>query len=76
METVKLQDDLLSTCGAAAGCIRPAFGMTETCAGSIYNCQCPQVDIESGREFTSVGSCIPGQSMRIMLGDGKLAGPN
>ncbi|KAL4734113.1 hypothetical protein BDV11DRAFT_209656 [Aspergillus similis] len=46
--------------------IRPGFGMTETCAGSIYSRACP-----------SLGSCIPGMNMRIMstIEPGKPAAP-
>lgn len=46
--------------------IRPGFGMTETCAGSIYSRACPSYDIAQGVEFASLGTCIPGIDMRVM----------
>ncbi|MFE3319838.1 alpha/beta fold hydrolase [Nocardia sp. NPDC059195] len=46
----------------------PAFGMTETCAGSIYNREFPVCD--AGQEFASVGGPIPGLSVRIADDDG------
>lgn len=45
--------------------ITPGFGMTETCAGSIYSCLCPDVDIEANAEFAGLGSCVPGIQMRV-----------
>ncbi|ROW11307.1 hypothetical protein VMCG_01024 [Cytospora schulzeri] len=56
---------LLAKLGAPAHFIRPGFGMTETCAGSIYNVECPTFDLTHGREFTSLGHCIPGMKMRV-----------
>ena len=45
--------------------ITPGFGMTETCAGSIYSRECPDVDVLTGTEFAALGSCIPGIEMRV-----------
>ena len=45
--------------------ITPGFGMTETCAGAIYNRKCPDIDIEAGSDFAALGTCIPGIQMRI-----------
>ena len=53
--------------------IRPRFGMTETCAGSIYGKSCPLYDLKSELEFASLGSCIPGIDMRIITDDGREA---
>lgn len=52
--------------------IRPGFGMTETCAGSIYGKACPSYDLALGLDFASVGSCIPGIQMRIVSGTGSV----
>ncbi|MGW0584223.1 non-ribosomal peptide synthetase, partial [Streptomyces sp. NPDC002920] len=41
----------------------PAFGMTETCAGSIYSTGFPAVD--AGQEFASLGMPVRGLAMRI-----------
>lgn len=45
------------------GALWPAFGMTETCAGCIYNRDFPLAD--AGEEFASVGHAIPGLDMRV-----------
>ena len=57
--------------GAPRSFIRPGFGMTETCAGSIYNANnCPSYDVAQGAEFCSLGECIDGIQMRISRYDG------
>lgn len=56
---------LLAKLGAPEHFIRPDFGMTETCAGSIYNVDCPAFDLTHGKEFTSLSRCIPGMKMRV-----------
>ena len=45
--------------------IVPGFGMTETCAGAIFNRNCPDIDIEDTTEFAALGTCVPGIEMRI-----------
>ena len=57
--------DLLDQFGIARCFLRPGFGMTETCAGSIFGMDCPSYDIERGLEYAALGSCIPGMRMRI-----------
>lgn len=52
--------------GVTSDVIRPGFGMTETCAGSIYSRACPSYDLARGLEFASLGSCISGIEMRVM----------
>jgi len=64
-ETCAAVTRLLTKYGAPARTIVPGFGMTETCAGSIFNTSCPKDDIENGLEFASVGHCMPGVEMRI-----------
>lgn len=51
--------------GAPKDVIVPGFGMTETCAGSIFNTRCPEYDKSRSAEFASVGTCMPGISMRV-----------
>ncbi len=63
----------LAPYGLAASALRPAFGMTETCAGSIYSEAFPGCD--SGREFASVGHPVSGLQMRIAGTDGALVQP-
>ncbi|CCC14582.1 hypothetical protein SMACR_09570 [Sordaria macrospora] len=68
--------DLFGRLGAQRHFLRPGFGMTETCAGSIYGTRCPTFDVAHGREFTSLGRCIPCMSMRVRRdghGSGSLA---
>ncbi|KAH7394853.1 putative polyketide synthase PksJ [Phaeosphaeria sp. MPI-PUGE-AT-0046c] len=55
--------------------ITPGFGMTETCAGSIYSRKCPEVDLHAGTEFTALGTCVPGIEMRTDEGELQVRGP-
>ena len=55
--------------------IRPGFGMTETCAGSIYSKVCPFYDLDAGNAFASLGKPIPGMLIRIADAKGGEAGP-
>ncbi|CAG8043753.1 unnamed protein product [Penicillium olsonii] len=66
---------LLSHYGAPRNVLVPGFGMTETCAGAIFNTNCPQYDIDHKLEFTSVGTCMPGIEMRITGGSNVCASP-
>ena len=56
--------------------IRPGFGMTETCAGSIYHKLCPTYDLRHSLEFAALGSCMPGIEMRIINDNGTKATAN
>ena len=51
--------------GAPKNAVIPGFGMTETCAGAIFNTNFPAYDTRNGFEFASVGKCMPGIHMRI-----------
>jgi len=51
--------------GAPENVIIPGFGMTETCAGAIFNKDFPIYDIRNGLEFASVGKCMPGIHIRV-----------
>ncbi|HEY6925604.1 MAG TPA: non-ribosomal peptide synthetase [Steroidobacteraceae bacterium] len=62
---------LLSRYGLPRSALRPAFGMTETCAGSIYSGSFPEYDI--GQEFASVGEPLDGLQMRVVEEDGGIA---
>ena len=55
---------LLAQYGLPHTALRPAFGMTETCAGSIYSAHFPNCDM--GKEFASVGEPLCGLEMRIV----------
>ncbi|KAB8068191.1 hypothetical protein BDV29DRAFT_195847 [Aspergillus leporis] len=61
---------LLSHYGAPDEVFKPSFGMTETCAGCIFNSQCPSYDRAEHLEFASLGECMPGVRMRVTRLDG------
>lgn len=75
-ETCKAVTQLVQQYGAPGNCVRPGFGMTETCAGSIYNKTCPSYDLNKGLEFASLGSAIPGLKFRVVGDDGGLMKAN
>ncbi|WP_223865342.1 non-ribosomal peptide synthetase [Streptomyces sp. 5-10] len=58
----------LAPYGLDRGVLWPAFGMTETCAGSIYNRDFPDQDLDA--EFAAVGRPVPGLTIRIAAEDG------
>jgi acyl-CoA synthetase (AMP-forming)/AMP-acid ligase II/thioesterase domain-containing protein len=63
----------LSQYGLPRTAVRPAFGMTETCAGAIYSDVFP--DCDAGWEFASVGHPITGLQMRVVKEDGTVSLP-
>ena len=65
VETCAALSELLGRYGAPRNVIVPGFGMTETCAGAIFNCRFPEYDLENGYEFASLGTCMPGMELRI-----------
>ena len=71
VETCAIASQLLQGRGAWPNVIKPAFSMTETCAGSIYNAGFPERDIERNTEFTSLGACHSAMEMRIVDDEGK-----
>ncbi|KAL4897299.1 thioesterase domain protein [Aspergillus ambiguus] len=75
VDTCVRVSELLSMHGAPRNIIVPGFGMTETCAGAIYNTSCPEHDVANGYEFASVGACVPGIEVRITSPDGNVSGP-
>ena len=67
VETCSAVSKLLSAYGAPENLIIPGFGMTETCAGAIYNVDCPRYDLQNDLEFAALGSCMPGIKMRVTI---------
>ncbi|GKZ29645.1 putative NRPS-like protein biosynthetic cluster [Aspergillus brasiliensis] len=57
---------LLAQHGAPENVIVPGFGMTETCAGCIYNLDFPTYDTRNNNECASLGKCVPGVEARII----------
>jgi acyl-CoA synthetase (AMP-forming)/AMP-acid ligase II len=77
VQTCETLTNLLHPFGAPKSFIRPGFGMTETCAGSIYNAiDCPTYDLRRNAEFACLGECIPGMEFRIRLQNGSAAAEN
>ncbi|KJZ74377.1 hypothetical protein HIM_06187 [Hirsutella minnesotensis 3608] len=66
LNTCKMVSHCLAEMGAPKNTLTPGFGMTETCAGAIYNVDCPHYDVKTGRRVASVGKCIQGIEMRVM----------
>jgi long-subunit acyl-CoA synthetase (AMP-forming) len=56
---------LLAKLGAPTNAIVPGCGMTETCAGAIFNTNFPSYDIGYRYKFASLGFCMPDIKMRI-----------
>ncbi|MFI0168723.1 alpha/beta fold hydrolase [Streptomyces sp. NPDC017095] len=59
--------DRLAPYGLRRGALWPAFGMTETCAGSIYNREFPDADRTA--EFAAVGRPVDGLRIRVTADD-------
>ncbi|MEO3958212.1 AMP-binding protein, partial [Chromobacterium piscinae] len=55
---------LLAPHGLAATAISPAFGMTETCAGSVFSHDFPAAD--AGFELAALGRPVRGMQLRIV----------
>jgi acyl-CoA synthetase (AMP-forming)/AMP-acid ligase II/thioesterase domain-containing protein/acyl carrier protein len=58
---------LLYKFGAPHDVVAPGFGMTETCAGCIYNTNCPEYDVQNDHAVASLGKCVKGINMRVAL---------
>ncbi|KAI4596301.1 putative secondary metabolism biosynthetic enzyme [Pestalotiopsis sp. 9143b] len=67
VETCVAASELLSRYGAHLNVITPGFGMTETCAGTIFNTDCPARDIAEGHTFACLGTCNDGVEMRVVV---------
>ncbi|PYH43019.1 non-ribosomal peptide synthetase [Aspergillus saccharolyticus JOP 1030-1] len=61
---------LLAGYGASKNVIVPGFGMTETCAGAIFNTRFPEYDKLHGYAIASLGQCMPGIEVRVTDGTG------
>ncbi|KAI1370092.1 hypothetical protein F4677DRAFT_439359 [Hypoxylon crocopeplum] len=71
-------NSLLQNYGAPCSVLAPGFGMTETCAGAIFNLDCPNYDVNMNHKTASVGKCMRGIEMRITVShdSSKLAQPD
>ncbi|MFC8131199.1 alpha/beta fold hydrolase [Streptomyces sp. NPDC057302] len=66
--TVRAFLDALSPYGLRDDVIVPAFGMTETCAGSVFNREFATRDLET--EFPPLGRPVRGLHIRVVDGNG------
>ncbi|MEO2215579.1 non-ribosomal peptide synthetase [Chromobacterium vaccinii] len=64
VETASRFLSLLAPHGLAATAISPAFGMTETCAGSVFSHDFPIGD--AGYELAALGTPVHGMELRIV----------
>ncbi|MEO3955838.1 non-ribosomal peptide synthetase [Chromobacterium piscinae] len=64
VETASRFLSLLAPHGLAATAISPAFGMTETCAGSVFSHDFPAAD--AGFELAALGRPVRGMQLRIV----------
>lgn len=65
VEVCNALQKLLGRYGAPEDVFKPSFGMTETCAGCIFNSHCPSYDCDSRLDFASLGKPMPGFRMRV-----------
>ncbi|KAI1807229.1 acetyl-CoA synthetase-like protein [Daldinia bambusicola] len=72
IKTCLAASSLFSMYGAPHNVITPGFGMTETCAGAIFNLNCPEYDDTRGHLVASLGKCMSGIEMRITTSKGSL----
>ncbi|KAL8836162.1 MAG: hypothetical protein Q9170_003015 [Blastenia crenularia] len=69
----RVTEHLIKLGCSGSSIITPGFGMTETCAGAIFNRHSSSVDIGAGRDTASLGTCLSGIEMRISpVGHGNL----
>jgi acyl-CoA synthetase (AMP-forming)/AMP-acid ligase II/thioesterase domain-containing protein/acyl carrier protein len=62
--------EMLAPLGLRGSALWPAFGMTETCAGSIYSHDFPHG--EHDQQFAALGETIQDLQMRVVSGDGRV----
>ncbi|KAK3997736.1 hypothetical protein QBC44DRAFT_391877 [Cladorrhinum sp. PSN332] len=65
LDTCTKAASFLSRYGAPFNVVVPGFGMTETCAGAIFNLDCPRYDASQNLAVASLGKCVSGIQMRI-----------
>ena len=73
VETGRRFLDLLAPYGLNRNALWPAFGMTETCAASVYSAEFPEIDAD--REFAAVGLPLPGLEIRMLNEQGGACSP-
>jgi acyl-CoA synthetase (AMP-forming)/AMP-acid ligase II len=66
---------LVKDMGATTDVLWPAFGMTESCAGSIYNNDFPNLEVAAALDFCCLGQSTHTMQIRITGSDGKTLRP-
>ncbi|KAH9896814.1 AMP-dependent synthetase and ligase [Cubamyces lactineus] len=62
--------NLLEAFGAPRNALRAGFGMSETCAGCIYDARpCVREDQSTSESYLSLGLCCPGVELRVVSRD-------
>ncbi|KAK4231907.1 alpha/beta-hydrolase [Podospora fimiseda] len=74
IETMRKVQEFLGGYGAREDIVVPGFGMTETCAGAIFDTGV--LENGEGKEVAGLGKCVPGIELRIMLEEGEEAKVN
>src|SRR5213078_1136009 len=64
--------ELLAPHGLASDAMHPAWGMSETCSGVVYSDDFASCARDSSQRFASVGVPIPGCSVRVVDGQGRV----
>ncbi|KAJ7210106.1 acetyl-CoA synthetase-like protein [Mycena pura] len=68
--------NLLEAFGAPRDALRAGFGMSETCAGCIYDTQPIASEVRPDAPlYLHLGQCIPGMSMRVLSATGGACAP-
>jgi acyl-CoA synthetase (AMP-forming)/AMP-acid ligase II/thioesterase domain-containing protein len=67
VQTCVASSALFEKHGACRNVVTPGFGMTETCAGAIFNTDCPDYDVKHGRSVACLGRCMKGIEMRVTV---------
>ncbi|KAF7896093.1 hypothetical protein EAF00_006108 [Botryotinia globosa] len=67
VETCDVLIHYLGKYGAPPHAISTASGMSQTCAGSLYNPDCPRYDVLNMQQFCSLGRCVPRIEMRVTI---------
>ncbi|KAF2789978.1 acetyl-CoA synthetase-like protein [Melanomma pulvis-pyrius CBS 109.77] len=71
VETCLAASAIFESYGSPRNVITTGFGMTETCAGAIFNLECPGADVDKGRSVASLGKCMQGIEMRVTIPSAK-----
>lgn len=66
VKTLEKTDNILTRHGARPHAITPVYGLSETCSAIFYNKEAPKYDVSHEYIFASVGSILPGNSLRLV----------